>query len=491
MGSLRRRVFTAIAIVLVFAINCVACAESNSLERAKGVILLIGDGMGINQVKSAGIYAQRILGKDLAINTIETSGLTTTHAANSKVTDSAAAATALYSGYKTNTGLLNILPDGTKVFNVAAAAKKAGLSVGVVSTTRLTDATPAAIYASSARRDCEDYIAGQLPEFSPDVVFGGGGAYFIPSSQKGSKRNDQNDIIELMKGRGYGFVENNSELKAVNSEIAYKLFGLFSTGNMAYILDREGHKTLSDQPSLADMTRKALSIVGRNPKGFFIMIEGGRIDHACHYNDIKNMITETLDFDAAVGVTLSYQKTHPDVLVIVTADHETGGLTQREGTEFTIDPVPIEPIKRSLAFIENKIKTAPDRQDTILKSAGLNLTEEEAELLRNNQTKAIEDKPSGNGDKANLKFARSATLDALSMITSQRAKVDWTSFGHTEQPVMTRAVGPGEKLFSGSYDNTDIAKKIAEILNLSLPIPALEADQTSIAPQASGAASCP
>ena len=175
MSSLRKYFVTTIAIVLVFTINFVACAESNSLEKAKGVILLIGDGMGINQVKSAGIYSQRILGKDLVINTIQTSGLTTTHAANSKVTDSAAAATALYSGYKTNTGQLNILPDGRKVFNVAAAAKKAGLSVGVVSTTRLTDATPAAVYGSSARRDCEAYIAGQLPEFSPDVVLGGGG----------------------------------------------------------------------------------------------------------------------------------------------------------------------------------------------------------------------------------------------------------------------------------------------------------------------------
>lgn len=492
MSSLRKYFVTTIAVVLVFTINFLAFAESNDLERAKGVILLIGDGMGINQVKSAGIYAQRILGKDLAINTIQTSGLTTTHAANSKVTDSAAAATALYSGHKTNTGQLSILPDGRKVFNVAFAAKKAGLSVGVVSTTRLTDATPAAIYSSSARRDCEAYIAGQLPEFSPDVILGGGGAYFVPSSQKGSKRTDQKDIIELMKGRGYGFVENNSDLKAVNPETVDKLFGLFSLSNMAYVIDREGHKVLSNQPNLAEMTKIVLSIVGRNPKGFFVMIEGGRIDHACHNQDIKTMITETLDFDAAVGLALSYQKTHPDVLVIVTADHETGGLIHLpDGDDFTIDPLPLEPIKRSLTYLEDKIKTAPDQQEAILKSAGLNLTEEEAELLKNNQTKVVEEKPSGNGDRAKRKFAKSATLEALSMITSQRAKVDWTSFGHTEQPVMTKAVGPGEKLFSGSYDNTDIAKKIAEILNLSLPIPALETDQTSISPQATGAASCP
>jgi alkaline phosphatase len=126
-----------------------------------------------------------------------------------------------------------------------------------------------------------------------------------------------------------------------------------------------------------------------------------------------------------------------------------------------------------------------------LKAAGLDLTEDEAELFRNNQTKAVEEKRSGNGNTANPKYAKSATLDALSMITSARAKVNWTTFGHTEQPVMTKAVGPGERLFSGSYDNTDIAKKIAEILNLSLPSPSLERDETSIALWASGAEPCP
>ncbi|MFH0958585.1 MAG: alkaline phosphatase [Pseudomonadota bacterium] len=492
MGSLRRRLFTAIAIFIVFSINCVAYAESNNLEKAKGVILMIGDGMGINQVKSAEIYSRAILGQDLSISSIETSGLTTTHAANSKVTDSAAAATALYSGYKTDTGKLNILPDGRKVFNVATAAKNAGMSVGVVSTTRVTDATPAAIYSNSPRRDCEAYIAGQLPEFSPDVILGGGGAYFVPSSQKGSKRTDQKDIIELMKGRGYGFVENNSELKAVNPKTVDKLFGLFSTSNMAFAIDREHHDAFSAQPSLADMTKVALSIVGKNPKGFFIMIEGGRIDHACHLHDIKTMITETLDFDAAVGAALSYQKTHPDVLVIVTADHETGGLTPAvEGTEFSVEPQSLVPIKKSLDFVANKIKKDPERQDAILKSAGLDLTEDESTLFRNNQTKAVEEKPSGNKNTAKPKFAKSATMEALSVITSARAKVNWTTFGHTEQPVMTKAVGPGAQLFSGNYDNTDIAKKIAEILNLSLPGPSLERDETSIAPSAGGAATCP
>jgi alkaline phosphatase len=491
MSSLRKCFVTTIAIVLVFTTNFVAYAEPNSVEKAKGVILLIGDGMGINQVKSAEIYSRAILGRDLSLSSIKTSGLTTTHAANSKVTDSAAAATALYSGHKTDTGKLNILPDGRKVFNVATAAKNAGMSVGVVSTTRVTDATPAAIYSNSPRRDCETYIAGQLPEFSPDVVLGGGWAYFTPTSSEGGKRLDGKDIIELMKSRGYGYITNVSDLKEVNPKTVDKLFGLFSSSNMAFAIDREHHDAFSNQPSLADMTKVALSIVGKNPKGFFIMIEGGRIDHACHLHDIKTIITETLDFDAAVGVALSYQKTHPDVLVIVTADHETGGLTPIEVTEFSIEPQSFVPIKKSLDFVANKIKKDPEHQDAILKAAGLDLTEDEAELLRNNQTKAVEEKPSGNGDTAKPKYAKSATLEALSMITSARARVSWTTFGHTEQPVMTKAVGPGEKLFSGSYDNTDIAKKIAEILNLSLPGPSLERDETSIAPWASGAAPCP
>ncbi|MFA6224454.1 MAG: alkaline phosphatase [Desulfomonilaceae bacterium] len=474
MSTLRRHIVATIAVVLVFAVNLVAYAESNGLERAKGVILLIGDGMGINQVKSADMYAKRVLERDLAIDSIRTSGLTTTHAANSEVTDSAAAATALYSGYKTNTGQLNILPDGRKVSNVADAAKRAGLSVGIVSTSRLTDATPAAVYSRSPRRDQEAYIAEQLPDFSPDVILGGGWSYFAPSNQNGSKRKDQKDVIEQMEGRGYEYITNASELKAVNPKTVDKLFGLFANGNMAYAVDRENNPVFSNQPSLAEMTQTALSIVAKNPKGFFIMIEGGRIDHACHTHDIKTMISDILDFDAAVGVALNYQKIHPDALVIVTADHETGGLTQLEGTEFTIDPVPLEPIRRSLFYLENRIETDPRHQDAILKSAGLRLTEEEAELLRNYQTKAVEDKASGSGDTAKSgKFAKYATLNALSTITSQRAKVEWTTFGHTGKPVGTKAIGPGEKQFLGTYDNTDIAKKMAELLNVSIPKPAL------------------
>jgi alkaline phosphatase len=492
MSSLRKYLTTTMAVALVFSVSLVAYAESNSLEKAKGVILLIGDGMGINQVKSADIYAKRVLGRDLAINSIGTSGLTTTHAANAPVTDSAAAATALYSGYKTNTGLLNILPDGSKASNVAEAAKKAGLSVGIVSTARLTDATPAAMYSSSPRRDCESYIAQQLPEFSPEVVLGGGEAYFAPSSQKGSKRTDQKDIIEQMKGRGYEYITNASELKAVNPKTVEKLFGLFAKGNMAYAVDCEKNPVFSGQPNLADMTKTALSIVGKNPKGFFIMIEGGRIDHACHTHDIKTMINEILDFDAAVGVALNYQENHPDVLVIVTADHETGGLTQMEGDEFTIDPFPLEPIKRSLFYLEDKIKKAPTQQDAILKSAGLKLTVEEAELLRNYQTKSVEDKASGSGDPATRgKLSKSATMNALSTITSQAAKVKWTTFGHTGKPVGTKAVGPGEKQFSGTYDNTDIAKKIAELLNVSIARPELQPNQTSSSTRSPAEMACP
>ncbi len=492
MSSLRKYLTTTMAVVLVFAVNLVAYAESNSLERAKGVILFIGDGTGINQVSSADIYAKRVLGRDLMINSIRTSGLTTTHAANSEVTDSAAAATALYSGYKTNTGQLNILPDGSKASNVAQAAKKAGLSVGIVSTARLTDATPAAVYSSSPRRDCEAYIAEQLPDFAPDAILGGGWAYFVPSSQNGSKRKDQKDIIQAMKISGYDFVENRSQLRAVNPKTVDKLFGLFAKGNMAYAVDRENNPVFSNQPSLAEMTQTALSIVGKNPKGFFIMIEGGRIDHACHTHDMKTMISDILDFDEAVEVGLKFQESHPDVLVIVTADHETGGLTQMEGDQFTIDPVPLEPIKRSLFYLEDKIKKDPSQQDAILKSAGLKLTEEEAELLRNYQTKSVEDKASGSGDPATRgKLSKSGTLNALSMITSQAAKVKWTTFGHTGKAVATKAVGPGQEQFSGTYDNTDIAKKIAELLNVSISKPSLADDLSASVEQSRSATTCP
>ncbi len=466
----RKYAIIMLTLLLAFSFHLPVYAQSSDQEKPRNVILFIGDGMGPNQVKAAQVYAREVLNRELVIGSINISGTTTTHSASSKVTDSAAAATAIYSGFKTKNGQLNVLPDGTTAEGIGMAAKKAGLSVGIVSTARITDATPAALYAISSNRGSHNEIAVQLPDFMADVVLGVGSKHFAPSSHKGSDRKDETDVIALMKEKGYEYVENLKELKAVQPGQIQRLFGMFSSGDMPFAIDRKNNPGLSHMPTLADMTSAAITMVEKNPKGFLLVVEGGRIDHACHANDIKTMIEETLEFDDAVAVGLKFQKTHPETLVIVTADHETGGLKRLGEGEFSMDPKALEVITRSLGHVEDKIRRHPDQIRNQLKAAGFELTPEESELLESYMAKASEDKLAGkNAADKSAKHDKSGSLRALSKITSQRSKIEWASNGHTDHHIITRAIGPGAKTFEGNYDNTDIAIKIARLLNLSIP----------------------
>jgi alkaline phosphatase len=467
MNRCRNLVATVTMAILMIAVAAVAWGENS--PQVKGIILLIGDGMGLNQVRSADIYSRQVLGKSLALDSIVTRGITTTYSANSEVTDSAAAATALYSGHKNNNGVINILPDGKYVNTIGEAAKKSGMSVGVISTARLTDATPAAVYSHAPRRNMEGLIAEQLSVFSPEVAMAGGLQYFIPKGSNGSKRKDDKNLIKVMESKGYTYVKNASELRAVDPKKTDKLFGLFAKSHMAYELDRQNVPGLGNQPSLADMTDVAVKILGTNPKGFFVMIEGGRIDHACHAHDIKASIYDVLAFDDAVKVALDYQKTHHDVLVLVTADHETGGLGLGRGIEYALDLAALQPIKNSLEYLSKQIKKNPAKFEEIITAAGFDLTAKEKALLSAYPPGSSPDaivELSGYHDKIK-KYVFSQIHYALSSIESDRAKIGWTSFAHTAQPVITYAVGPGEKEFSGFYDNTDIAKKMAKLLRVN------------------------
>lgn len=474
LRTLNQIVRTILIIVVLVTGFQVAGSDADSLARAKGIVLFIGDGMGINQLRSAAIYSQKVLGKPLAIDSIATRGVTTTHSANSKVTDSAAAATALYSGHKADNGAINILPDGRKAFTIGHAAKKAGLSVGVVSTSRLTDATPAAVLGHSARRGDENLIARQIAEFEPDVALGGGLRHFIPQSQEGSKRRDDKNLVEAMKGKGYRYVTTGSELKAIDASVTGRLLGLFAASNMAYELDRLNVPELGMQPDLTAMTQAALSILERNTRGFFVMIEGGRIDHACHSHDIKASIDDTLALDAAVKLALEYQKTHPYILVLVTADHETGGLGLGSGPEYSLDMAAVQPIRNSLEYLSKRILKQPAGLEAIIKSGGFDLTDRERVLLSKCHPETGSDAVTEPClcKRTSLGSDFSWIICALGLIETDRARISWASTGHTAQPVITYASGPGEEEFSGYYDNTDLAKKMARLLGLALDAPA-------------------
>lgn len=285
-------------------------------ERPKNVILFIGDGMGPTQLTTARIAAVGPNGR-LWMDRMPVTGIVLTHSANSLVTDSAASATALACGSKTNNSMIGQDPNGP-LLSILELARQRGLRTGLVVTKNITDATPAAFVAHVRHRNMESTIARQLVGSRMNVLFGGGKAYFIPRASKDSKRLDQRDLIQQARQAGYLYLENLAGLDHQSPDL---VLGLFSMGAMI---------TRPPEPSLSEMTEAAIRLLDRpsepNDMGFFLMVEGSQIDTACHDNDLEGMVRQLLLFDMAVKTGLEFAIRDGSTLVLVTADHETGGL---------------------------------------------------------------------------------------------------------------------------------------------------------------------
>lgn len=288
-------------------------------KKVRNIIFCIGDGMGLGQIALARMKAA---GPDgvLYMERMPVTGLFRTHSANELVTDSAAAGTALASGIKTNNGMLGMAPDGTKYQTILEAAQAKGMATGLVVTSTISHATPAAFASHVMSRKMQDKIARQLIEHKVNVLFGGGQEYFLPKSNDKSKRHDQKNLIEQAKNDGYLYIQTAEELRPAQHT---HILGLFQPGPL---------ETVAPEPNLAELTAKAIDVLDRRSKdqtnrGFFLMVEGSQIDWACHDNDTANTIRQTLLFDQAVKAAIDFAQKDKRTLVIVTADHETGGLT--------------------------------------------------------------------------------------------------------------------------------------------------------------------
>ncbi len=294
--------------VLLFAVT------ASAGQTPKNIILLIGDGMGTGHVTLARLAAQAE-GKFLAMDSMRIGGMIHTRAANVLVTDSAAAGTALATGWKTNNGMISILPDDTEVETIAEAAQSLRKSAGIVTTSAVTDATPAVFAAHVDARAQQPEIARQMLAHNLNVMFGGGRANFIPQSQQGSKRKDEIDLLAQARQAGYTVIGSREQLIQLTSP--GKVIGLFEMGELT---------TEAPEPTIAELTEKAMAILSQNRNGFFLMVEGGLIDKRAHSNDAAGVVKQAREFDAAVGVALAFAARQKDTLVVVTADHETGGL---------------------------------------------------------------------------------------------------------------------------------------------------------------------
>lgn len=418
--------------------------------RPHAVVLLIGDGFGISQLTLARRAMAGPHGR-LALERLPVVGLVTTASDSNAVTDSGAAATAFAGGVKTDNRVIGLDPHGEPVESIGTSAQRHGWRVGYVTTTRVTHATPAAFYAHVADRYADEgKIARQLLAQRPDVVLGGGLTFFVPASQGGESLDDF-DLLADARAAGFTVLRRGDALVAPTSG---PLLGLFANSHLAYALDEGAFPPERRDPSLAALTQLALAALSADGSSFFLMVEGGRIDHAGHDFDAAGVVAETRTFDAAVAEVLAFQRRHPDTVVVLTADHATGGLAINDFSKWPA----LTRQSASVAWMTSQVRNAGAGADLLARHTGFDdFTAQEIELIR---------APAASAYEANRRLG--AMLAARHGFTFvPRVDLDDTQ-GHTGEDVAIFAGGPGAESFGGMLDNTDIPRRIAALLGWSL-----------------------
>nr|WP_298093905.1 alkaline phosphatase [uncultured Shinella sp.] len=315
--------------------------ETVTQPKAKNIIFMIADGLSVAhrtgaRIMSKGMTEGKANGR-LAMDDIPPVAFIGTSSTHSIATDSANTASAYMTGHKSRVNALGVYADRTpdslddpKVETIAEALRRTTKkSVGIVTTAEVEDATPAALVSHTRKRGDKAEIVGMMLDIKPDVLFGGGSAYFLGKDIPGSKRKDDKDYIAEFKNAGYALAIDKTELAATAGANEEKLLGLFHTGNMDVTLDREFLKKgtvdkFPNQPGLVDMTKAALDKLSKNPEGFFLMVEAASVDKMSHPLDWDRALVETIEFDKAVAVAREFADKNPDTLIVVTGDHTHG-----------------------------------------------------------------------------------------------------------------------------------------------------------------------
>jgi len=306
---------TTLLLFLILGVSLISCfpvkkSRSRDTPEIRNIVFMIGDGMGLTTVYAA----MTVSDHPLNIERCNITGLQKTFSSDEYITDSAAAGTALATGNKTNNGVIGMDSQGNRVKSILEIAEENGLSTGLVSTSPITHATPASFIAHQPSRENYEDIALDFLKTDIDVFIGGGIEHF-------SKRKDKLNLLDSLKFRGY---EVDTTMNMVLKSASMKLAGLIAPINTPYRLNGRGDM-------LPEASGKAIEVLNKNKKGFFLMIEGSQIDWAGHSNYADTLIDETLDFDKAVGRVLDFAQKEGHTLVIITADHETGGVTIVDG----------------------------------------------------------------------------------------------------------------------------------------------------------------
>lgn len=412
----------------------------NNGGKIKNVILMIGDGMGFSYTTGLR-YFNHDMKKDVMQPTIFDQffvGTQSTYSFDevSNITDSAAAGTALSTGYKTINGFLGIDRHKQKVPTILEYAKFRGKSTGLVGTSQINHATLAAFASHQEDRNqydriADDYFDNRIEQkHKIDVMLGGGTSYFI--------RKDRN-LIQEFEGKQFGVVKTAQEL-ALNKN--QQLLGLFAPIELPKQIDRDG--TI---PSLRQMTRAALQRLQQNQKGFFLLVEGSQIDWAGHDNDIVGAMSEVKDFEGAFQEAIHFALDRDDTIVIATADHSTGGMSLDRDGNFKWNPSFIKSIKATPRIIATKLHEAKDLSQ--LKSF-IPFSFSEAELNHLKTTFEL-----------GIEKTRQTLIDLINIYSS----TGWTTSGHTGEDVPIYAYGLHRNLFGGRLENSDIARILFEMMD--------------------------
>ena len=448
---------------------CVSSAQS-----PKYVFLFIGDGMSVPQRMIADEFSRKAGNGPLAMNAMPFTATTRTCSADSLVTDSAAAATAIACGVKTKNHYSGVDPHGNPVYSSALAAKKAGRKVGIVSTVTITHATPAGFYAHRKNRGDAYGISLDLANSGFDFFAGGGLDVTPRNSTNHLQYAACGDAYRFVRSKGYRIVTSADEFRALKPGDG-RIMTKFTNGPLPTAIDDDGKL-----PSLAEIVAKAVEMLD-GPEGFFLMAEGGRIDWAGHGNDAATNLRDVLALDEAVKVALKFQESHPEnTLVVVTGDHETGGMSMGfAGTGYALYMDRLANQKTSVGLFEEKasnmFKANPDvtfdelkplisesfgfRFEGDRKADPMVLSQQDCkDLLAAYEHDVafhkakIEENGKYDGEKRYLLGG------ACRLVMSHKCGIGWSSGAHTAMPVLTTAKGCCAERFSGFIENTDISR---------------------------------
>lgn len=447
MFNIKKIFITSLVASTALTGNTYAEEKEKDNDKPKNVIVLVGDGMGPEFNSAYRHYKDNPETSKIERTAFDNNllGQMSTDPENTEdenITDSAAAGTAMATGEKTYNGAVSVDNNKKELESVLEQAKKNEKSTGLVVTSDLTDATPAAFGAHEENRDNKNEIAKDYynekinGKHKIDVLLGGGANYF------GEKNGN---LDKKFKEDGYDILTDKKEL---NESEAKQVLGTFADETLPYAIDRK-----TDTPSLKDMTSSAIQKMNENDKGFFLMVEGSQIDKSAHPNDTTGVMSEMEDFEQANKEAIEFAKKDKNTLVVTTGDHSTGGMTMGTRGEQSFHPEAIKQMNHSARYMEEEILKDKNIDKVIKEGYGFKLKEEEIEKIKEAAQKMKSDKDEDYKEQNPLE-------KALTEPVNERSNTGWTSDSHVGHDTNIYGYGINKDMFEGAMDNTEFNQNL-------------------------------